>query len=271
MSGDRPAHPSKRRYFEFAYRGDSSVPEGDLASQLAAALRRAVERRTLPRLGRSAVALSGGLDSRVILASTLDAEQAFAFSCFDEPNRELRTAERIARTLSVPFLPLQRGPDYYAEHAERGVRISGGMGSLANNHFLGVIPRLKHEGMENLLTGCYCDYLFKGLPLNRRSHWLTRHEELAPFRQQFYFDHFAASTVLAERAPPERWESRVPRKWQATGNTVSGVPGGGREDFSSFVTKGTTSSASCPSGLPAGARRSSTATSSTCSAGFRIV
>jgi asparagine synthase (glutamine-hydrolysing) len=173
VSGDRPKQPEKRRYFEFSYRGDSSVQEEDLANQLGAALRRAVQRRTLPRLGRSAIALSGGLDSRVILASSLDAEETFSFSCFDQPNRELKTAAAIAQSLAVPFLPLRRGPDYYAEHAERGVRISGGMGSLANNHFLGVMPRLKDEGMQNLLTGCYCDYLFKALPLNRRSHWLT--------------------------------------------------------------------------------------------------
>jgi asparagine synthase (glutamine-hydrolysing) len=213
LGGNRRRDPTKRRYFEFSYRGDSKVQEEDLANQLAAALRRAVQRRTLPRLGRSAVALSGGLDSRVILASSLGAERTFAFTCYDEPNRELRTAEAIARSLSVPFLPLRRGADYYAEHAERGVRISGGMGSLANNHFLGVMPRLKSEGMENLLTGCYCDYLFKGLPLNRRSHWLTRQEKLAPFRRQFYFSHFAASSELADRAR-ERWESRVPQKWR---------------------------------------------------------
>jgi asparagine synthase (glutamine-hydrolysing) len=213
VSGHRSRRPAKRRYFEFSYRGDISVPEEDLASQLAAALRRAVQRRTLPRLGPTAVALSGGLDSRVVLACSVDKERTFAFCCYDEPNRELRTAETIARSLSARFLPLQRGIDYYADHAERGVRISGGMGNFANNHFLGVIPRLKDEGMENLLTGCYCDYLFKALPLNRRVHWFTQREALAPFRHQFYFDHISASTALAGRAR-ERLESRIPRQLQ---------------------------------------------------------
>src|SRR5262249_28482732 len=206
--------PVKQRYFTFAYRGSSHVREDELANQLAGALQRAVRRRTLPRLGPSAVALSGGLDSRVVLASSANGGQTVAFCCYDEPNRELRTAEAIARTLSVPFVPMQRGADYYADHAEDGVRISGGMGSLANNHFLGVLPRLQREGVEGLLTGCYCDYLFKGLPLNRRAHWLTRRETLAPFRHEFYFDHVAAPTPLAERAR-ERWESRVPRRFQA--------------------------------------------------------
>jgi asparagine synthetase B (glutamine-hydrolysing) len=208
------AHLVKGRYFEFAYGGTSDAAEQDLAIQLAGALQRAVRRRTLPRLGRSAVALSGGLDSRVVLASTASSEQTVAFSCYDEPNREFRTAEAIARTLAIPFLPLQRTPDYYADHAEQGVRISGGMGSLANNHFLGILPRLQQEGVENLLTGCYCDYLFKGLPLNRRAHWLTRRETLAPFGHQFYFDHLATKTALADRAR-ERWQTRIPEGFRA--------------------------------------------------------
>lgn len=200
---------AKRRYFDLTFRGDPRVTEDELAQQLSTALRRAVQRRTLSRLGPTAVALSGGLDSRLVLASSDDRPRTFAFCCYDAPNRELKTAETIARSLSVPFLPLRRGADYYGEHAERGVRLSGGMGSFANNHLLGVIPRLKAEGMANLLTGCYCDYLFKGLPLNRRVHWLTRRERLAPFRQEFYFDHFSASTPLALRAQ-ERRDSRIP-------------------------------------------------------------
>jgi asparagine synthase (glutamine-hydrolysing) len=214
LSQAPPARASARKYFEFVYRGDPRVREDELAHDLAAAVKRAVDRRTLSRLGPTAIALSGGLDSRVILATATGGARTFAFTCYDEPNREMRTAEAIARALSAPYLPLRREPDYYADHAERGVRISGGMGSLANNHFLGVIPRLEQEGMASLLTGCYCDYLLKGLPLNRRVDRFTRRERIAPFRHQFYFNHFPASSPLAERAR-ERWESRVPREFQA--------------------------------------------------------
>jgi asparagine synthase (glutamine-hydrolysing) len=214
VSADRSASLAKRRHFTLEYRADPNAREDELAEELGSALRRAVRRRTLPRLGRSAIALSGGLDSRVILASAINAPDSLAFTCFDQANRELRTAESIAHSLAAPFLRLQREPEYYANNAASGVRISGGMGSLANNHFLGAIPRLKSDGANNLLTGCYCDYLFKGLPLNRRVHWLTGRERIAAFRHQFYFDHFEASTPLAARAQ-ERWESRVAPKWRS--------------------------------------------------------
>lgn len=210
LAASRPGQYTTRRYYDFAYRADATPREDALAGELAAALRRSVARRTLPRLGPSAVALSGGLDSRVILSASLGRARPLAFTCFDQPNLESRTAETIARALSVRFLPCRRGPDYYAENAEQGVRISGGMGSLANNHFLGVMSTLKGEGIANVLTGCYCDYLFKALPLNRRLHWLTRREQLAPFSHEFYFGHYPASSGLADLARA-RLEERVPR------------------------------------------------------------
>lgn len=214
LSGHFPQAPLKRRYFEFVYQGDERSNEDELAHEMAEGFRRSVRRRTLPRLGLMAVALSGGLDSRALLACVENKDQTFAFCCHNGRNQEYRIAEAIAQAMGIRFLPLQRDFDYYGDNAELGVRISGGMGSLANNHFLGMMSRLKAEGMQNLITGCYCDYLFKGLPLNRRAHWLTGREELAPFRHQFYFSHHMPSTPLASRVR-ERWESRMPRELQS--------------------------------------------------------
>jgi asparagine synthase (glutamine-hydrolysing) len=200
---------SRRRYFSLEFSGDDRTSEQDLAAELAHALKASVRRRTLARLGKPVIALSGGLDSRLLLASVADPTRALAFTCYDQPNRELQVAARLASAIGVPFLPLQRSPDYYAENAELGVRVSGGMGTFANNHFLGVLRRLQTEGMGVMLTGCYCDYLFKGLPLNRRTHWLTGRERLAPFSYQFYFSRRFPSTPLAHQVR-QRWDARFP-------------------------------------------------------------
>lgn len=214
---DQVLPPRLRKYFEPSLVADANASEEDLAEELAVAFRRAVQRRTLPRLGRTAVALSGGLDSRAVLASVANPENVFAFCVYNEPNRELLTAQAIAEALRTRFLPWQRDPEYYGRTADQGVRISGGMGTFANNHFLGVLDRLHQEGADNLLTGCYCDYLFKGLPLNRTAHWLTGREQLAPFRQQFYFSHHLRPTPF-QKEIRERLESRVPQEFQAQDN-----------------------------------------------------
>lgn len=210
----------KHRHFVFTFDAGSGRTEEELARELAEAIRGAVRRRASPRFGTLAVALSGGLDSRLLLAALPDPGRAFAFTCFDSPNRELDTAVAVAHAAGVRFVPLQRSPDYYGENAGLGVRVSGGMGTFANNHFLGVLERLHQEGMQVMLTGCYCDYLFKGLPLNRSSHWLTGREHLAPFSHQFYFPTWVPDTGLA-RQVRERWEARCPPNVRQQQNDAS--------------------------------------------------
>lgn len=175
-------------------------PEGrleDLADEFAAAFRTAVSRRTFPMLGRSVIGLSGGLDSRTILCASEHRSSVLAFSCFDTENNEFQVAQSIAKAAGVQFLPFQRSMDYYGDSAAMGAKISGGMGCIASNHFLGFRDRLKELGTSNLITGCYCDYIFKGLALNKRVNPLTTGESLGEFAMAYYAGHSTADTELA--------------------------------------------------------------------------
>lgn len=209
-SGERPGLDSSQ-YFEFTYQPRDGADPQRLVEELSTAFRRAVQRRTLPRMGPTVIALSGGLDSRTILCATTERRELLTLCCHNEINHEFRIAERIARTVGVPFLPFQRDFDYYGRTAEAGVRLSAGMGSLANNHFLGLADTLRERGIRNMLTGCYCDYLFKALPLNRRTSRLTGRERLAPFRHEYYFEHYQSSTPLAGQVQ-QRLEENCPRE-----------------------------------------------------------
>lgn len=204
---------TSRSYFTLEYVAQTRPSPDDLATEFAGTWRTAVRRRSLQRLGRPVLALSGGLDSRLILAVLEDPSRVLAFTCFDEPNRELGNAQALAAAAGAEFQPLQRPADYYGENAPMGVRISGGMGTFANNHFLGIWSRLDAAGVRVLLTGCYCDYLFKGLPLNRRIRVWDGHETLAPYRHEFYFQHWHFETPLARQAW-HRWEIRFPAELQ---------------------------------------------------------
>lgn len=178
----------------------SSFAEDDedaLAYGLANAFRTATAKRTTPTLGRSFVALSGGLDSRLVLSSVHPDSAVVAFCCFDEENVEYRTAREIAAALRIELIPLKRSYDHYADYAEEAVRISGGMGDIGSNHYLGCRDRLFSLGMDNLLTGCYVDYLFKSLALDTSVHPLSRREALAPFSSESYLPHFHFSTHLS--------------------------------------------------------------------------
>jgi asparagine synthase (glutamine-hydrolysing) len=194
-----PATEQTRSYFRFHPQPRSADKIEELAEQFAAAFRQAVAKRTLPLLGKSAIALSGGLDSRTVLCAAPDRQAIITFSFYDQENLEFRIARSIAQAAGVEFIPLKRPFDYYGDHAALGVRISAGMGCIASNHFLGFRPQLRDLGVQNLLTGCYCDYLFKGLALNKRVNPWTTRERLNGFDFSYYFGHSRSSTDLGAR------------------------------------------------------------------------
>jgi hypothetical protein len=170
------------------------LSEGEIAEQLAFALRSSAERRSHPVFGQSAVSLSGGLDSRAILCSVKDRERLWAFTFYDSENLEFNTAREIARKAGVRFLPLKRGIDHYGGVALKVAEISECMGNFGNNHYLGFRDTFEQLGVENVIAGFYFDYLFKSLLVNRTRRPLLREEVLTDFRYTYYDDHYWSHT-----------------------------------------------------------------------------
>jgi asparagine synthase (glutamine-hydrolysing) len=199
FSENAPATEQARSYFQFQPQPQPAEKMDEVAEQFAAAFQQAVAKRTLPLLGKTAIALSGGLDSRTVLCAAPDRQALLTFSCYDQENLEFRIARSIAQAAGAEFIPLKRPFDYYGDHAALGVRISAGMGCIASNHFLGFRPQLRDLGIQNLLTGCYCDYLFKGLALNKRVNPWTTRERLNGFDFSYYFGHSRSPTPLGAK------------------------------------------------------------------------
>lgn len=186
LSRDKKFHICSKKYFELSFSIDHSISEWDLAEDLASAFRKAVNRRTLPHFGQTCLSLSGGLDSRTLLCSADDKCNIVTYCFFNDENFEYEVAKQIAKEAGVKFIPLKRDFDHYGNNAEKGVRISGGMGNFANNHYLGFRNDFKEHGITNLLTGCYCDYFFKGLTLDIKKHKYLKIEKLSQYQDEYY-------------------------------------------------------------------------------------
>lgn len=193
------------RVCEWKYQGGDQEDVDGPAQALAEAFHNSVRRRSLKRLGDVGVGLSGGLDSRVILAAASGGATVKAFSLLNEENEEWQIARSLAEVSGVHLEPIVRDYDYYGRTARDGVRLSAGMGCLMNNHYLGAADSLKAMGIENLLTGCYCDYVFKGLALNTRTHPISRQEVPGRFELSFY----RSGTAL-----PPAWRKAVQARQQ---------------------------------------------------------
>lgn len=200
LNGSQAEYISKSKYFNFNFKPETNRDEWGLAEELAQAFRNAVYRRNHPIFGRTAVSLSGGLDSRTILCA-MDGDERlklWTFSFLDEENFESLTAKIIALTAGVKHYSLKRPFDYYADNAELGIQISGGMDVFANNHYLGFRKQLKNLGIENILAGFCCDYLLKGLTLDKKTSLFLRLEQLSNFSFEHYVPNIWLNTDYAQ-------------------------------------------------------------------------
>jgi len=149
---------STRRYWRLHYVPDEGTEE-EFVERLAEGIRRSVRLRTGNGV-RTGVLLSGGLDSRTLVAAS-DAPMR-AYTVGDYMNREVRTARRVARTKGWRHVFLQREPDHYARMLDEAVELSGGMGRYDHCQFLGQLERPQAE-CDALFVEEPMDALFKGV------------------------------------------------------------------------------------------------------------
>lgn len=192
--------------------GGAPVSRPEFVDRLADGLRAAGRLRSSYRMGTTAVLLSAGADSRGVVAALAEPQRTHTYTYYDEPNPELSRAKQIANLIGAPHHALARPSDYYIVNAEETVRLSGGMWSLESGHHTGFVDEIwKTPGFGTLLTGCYADYLLKGISLNVRPKMLMGIalplSELAPIEQEFHHP-LTQVALIHEKESSERWRRR---------------------------------------------------------------
>lgn len=192
---------------------EEKLPVPEWIELIADALRLAARRRTAEILGKPGLLLSGGLDARAILFGASDPSQIVCATFCDRENAEARTAMQLAAAAGAPFHLMRRDPEHYAKGARANIRLSGGMWSIQNAHYHGLMGELRALGVGVMLTGDYADYLLKGLAFNKAPVTLFGKPlpfyTLGSFDPCFYQPHFPLSADwnarvaarLAERFP----------------------------------------------------------------------
>ncbi len=204
-------YQSKKKYFDFAFDPDTGRNEMELARELGGAIKRAVNRRTQKRFGQTGISLSGGMDSRTILCAAENRKAIHAFCFYEEENLEYQTARSIAQALGVKFLPIKREPYYYGDQLEMGVKLSAGLGNVYSNHYLGARDTLVKSGISNIVAGFYCDFLFKGYLLDKKTSRFFLNESLSTFRYERYEPLFMLKTKYWEPVQA-RLDGRYPKE-----------------------------------------------------------
>lgn len=131
---------------------------------------------------RVAVTLSGGLDSRVVLACIPPARRAMALTYANDRNREWEVARRLAEAAGVPQRTLWRDPEFYAHLPMREMALLGLERAPLNAHGFLLADAGFTDG-DLVVGGWGSDTLLKGyfLPLSiPRLLVRRRHAVLSP-------------------------------------------------------------------------------------------
>ncbi len=169
-----------------------------LVDKLSKALLKSIERRTLKYFGRKAVFLSGGSDSRMILANSAD-NNLNAVTLYTVENHEFKVTKNIAKSLNVNHEFIKRNNDYYFSSFNDSININGGRSLPTDDHFLNLNKDPRIKKYDTILTGCYADWIFKGIALDRKQISFFIFKLPLYKLKKFHYNFFSKRTLLKEK------------------------------------------------------------------------
>lgn len=154
------------RYWDYAYQAEANIDD-DFVAHAVETFRRAVARSTEPRL-RYGVSLSGGLDSRAVLAA-LSQTNGVEFQTYSwgvgGDHDEVQIARRTAETLKAKWQFVPLAPADFISNAGRGVYLTEGLDLLVQSQGLKIYPTMR-QGCDAALTGLALDLTLGGTYLS---------------------------------------------------------------------------------------------------------
>lgn len=153
---------SINQYWKMKYKNEPNK-EDYFVEKLADSIVKSVSRRTQGNY-RYGILLSGGLDSRAVMAGDKGKKISVAYTLGDFFNNEAQTAKKISNIMGCKHIFLKRQPDHYFKIVEEAVKIGAGMYRFDHAHFLSFIEEIRNE-CNIVLHGHGLDYTFQGLYL----------------------------------------------------------------------------------------------------------
>jgi asparagine synthase (glutamine-hydrolysing) len=158
---------SIEQYWDFRYQPDYSLSQDEMVDQLVQTFRKAVDIRMRDNL-RYGVALSGGLDSRVVLAA-IDKSQRHRVTgfTFGVPDcSDIRVAKMVAQKAGIDHLIIELDPDELVAYAEEVVHLADGMDAIDVAFLPYAIGRAR-EQVDVSFNGLALDLTLGGSFLNQ--------------------------------------------------------------------------------------------------------
>lgn len=132
----------------------------ELAEELEQSVISAVQDRC--RSGKIAVSLSGGLDSRLIMATVPEEVECIGLTFGNNTrNREMKTAQRVVKVYNRQWFPLFRDEHFLERSLVKMTRLSGCESDWIDAHTAGFVEKIEEIGVDTLLDGNGIDEFLK--------------------------------------------------------------------------------------------------------------
>lgn len=188
---------TKKKYFKVSAKPIYNFDY--LVNKLSKALLNSIKKRTLNHYGKKAVFLSGGTDSRMILANSADVNTD-AITLYNQENHEIKITKNIAKSLNTKHELIKRDENYYLDSFDSSIQANSGRSLPIDDHFLNLKDNKKIKKYDTILTGCYADWLFKGIALDRTQLSFSFIGKLPLYKlKEFNYNFFAKRTLLKEK------------------------------------------------------------------------
>ena len=187
---------NKKVYFKIKENSEDNFDY--LVDQLSVALKNAIKRRTTKYYKKKVVFLSGGSDSRTILNNSYDNIEAITL--YYKYNYEIEISERLTKTLNKKHNLIKRSENYYFDAFDKSIELNGGRSLPTDDHFINIAKHASILQYDSILTGCYADWMFKGIALDRAKISLFGKLKLPLYKLiTFNYDFFSKRTKVNEK------------------------------------------------------------------------
>jgi len=139
---------------------DDGCNVAELAQELRQSLVSAVRDRCSD--GKIAVTLSGGLDSRLIMALIPQEVECIGLTFGDKLNREMRIAKKVAKAYNRQWFPLLRDEGFLERSLVRTVKLSGCENEWIHAHAIGLEEKIEQLGVDTIVGGNCVDQFVRG-------------------------------------------------------------------------------------------------------------
>jgi asparagine synthase (glutamine-hydrolysing) len=195
---------SKRRYWKWGDIRQQAVPFGEAAIRLGELLQKSVSKRFDPSV-TTGLSLSGGLDSRAVLASLVDPSQVYVYTFGIPGSQETEIAKKVCSVMKLPHHELQLDEKNWLGGRANGVWRTDGMYNLKHMHatpFYGDLGRQMQVNMNGFIGdpgnfGSWVSHWDKRISAESAEKKFSRHYPLTdpasdffdiPHEQPFYID-----------------------------------------------------------------------------------